>query len=380
MMGSFAAGAALGPVVGGLLLSSFWWGSVFLLNVPVMAVLVVVGPRILPEFRNPDAGRIDVASVVLSTAAVIGGIYGVKQIARDGIEVVPILAIVAGAGLGAVFARRQLRIASPLIDLRLFRSAVFSTTIGANVIGALVQYGIYLFTSQYMQLALGLSPLEAGLAGLPSVAALMAGSAVVPQLAQRIRPGYAIAGGLAVSSVGFAMLTQLAAVHGLPLMIVASMVMVVGMTPAMVLGTQLIVGAAPPESAGVASGMAQTSNELGGALGIALLGSLGTLVYRHDVAGSIGDNVPAGAAHAARDSFAGAVDASGSLPAGVVSAANDAFVHGVHVVAATNSLLMITLAALAALFLRHVKSPGAEPQPEPVPTAALGAELALDAA
>jgi DHA2 family multidrug resistance protein-like MFS transporter len=142
----------------------------------------------------------------------------------------------------------------------------------------------------------------------------------------------------------------------------------------------LIVGAAPPESAGVASGMAQTSNELGGALGIALLGSLGTLVYRHDVAGSIGDNVPAGAAHAARDSFAGAVDASGSLPAGVVSAANDAFVHGVHVVAATNSLLMITLAALAALFLRHVKSPGAEPQPEPVPTAALGAELALDAA
>jgi DHA2 family multidrug resistance protein-like MFS transporter len=344
-----------------------------------MLVLVVAGRRILPEFRNPEAAPIDLASVALSTAAVITAIYGVKQIARDGVDPGPVVAIAVGLMLGAVFARRQLRLSAPLIDPRLFHSRVFSTLIGANVIGALVQYGIYLFTSQYMQLALGLSPLQAGLAGLPSVAALMAGSAFVPKLAQRVRPGYAIAGGLAVSSVGFALLTQLAGTHGLPLMIVASIVMVGGMTPAMILGTGLIVGAVPPERAGVASGMAETSNELGGALGIALLGSLGTLVYRHDVAGSIGDNLPSGAAQAARDTFAGAVDVSGSLPASVLSTANDAFVHGVHVVAATNSLLMIALAALTAVFLRHVESPAARREPEPVDAPALAAQLALDA-
>jgi MFS transporter, DHA2 family, multidrug resistance protein len=379
VMASFAAGAALGPVVGGLLLSWFWWGSVFLLNVPLMLVLVVVGPRLLPEFRNPDAARIDVASVVLSTVAVMTAIYGVKQIAQNGVDPVPVLAIAAGAGLGAIFARRQLRISAPLIDLRLFRSRIFSTAIGLNVIGALVQYGIYLFTSQYMQLALGLSPLQAGLAGLPSVAALMAGSALVPKLAQRVRPGYAIASGLAVSAVGFAMLTQLAA-HGLPLMIVASIVMVGGMTPGMILGTELIVGSVPPERAGVASGMAETSNELGGALGIALLGSLGTLVYRHDVAASVGDHVPSASADVAHDTFAGAVDVSSSLPASVVTAANDAFVHGVHIVAATNSLLMVAMAVVAAVFLRHVKSPGAQPEAEPVAAPARAPQLALDPA
>jgi DHA2 family multidrug resistance protein-like MFS transporter len=231
-----------------------------------------------------------------------------------------------------------------------------------------------------MQLALGLSPLQAGLAGLPSVAALMAGSALVPKLAQRVRPGYAIASGLAMSAAGFAMLTQLAPAHGLPLMIVASIVMVGGMTPGMILGTELIVGSVPPERAGVASGMAETSNELGGALGIALLGSLGTLVYRHDVAASVGDHVPSASAHVASDTFAGAVDVSSSLPASVVSGANDAFVHGVHVVAATNSLLMVAMAVVAAVFLRHVKSPGAQPKAEPVAAPARAPQLALDPA
>jgi DHA2 family multidrug resistance protein-like MFS transporter len=239
----------------------------------------------------------------------------------------------------------------------------------------MVQYGIYLFMSQYMQLAMGMSPLEAGLAGLPSVGVLMIASNFVPKLARHVRPGHAIAGGLAVSAVGFFMLINLSTTGGLPLMIAAAIVLSVGVAPGMVLGTEMIVGSAPPERAGVASGMAETSNELGGALGIALLGSLGTAIYRHDVAS---------APHAARDTFAGAVDAAHAIPAEVLTKANDAFMHGLHVVAATNGLLMAAMAVVAAVFLRRVggataapaaPAPAASPQPA-LATPALAVEPA----
>jgi DHA2 family multidrug resistance protein-like MFS transporter len=353
MMSSFAAGAALGPVVGGVLLSAFWWGSVFLLNVPVMALLVALGPRVLPEFRNPDAARIDVASVVLSIAATLTAIYGVKQIARDGVDAVPVLAIVVGLAIGAVFLRRQLRAANPLIDLKLFRSRVFSTALSANVVAAFAMYGIFLFTSQYLQLGLDLTPLRAGLAGVPAIVALMVVSNLVPALTARARQGYVFAGGLAVTATGLLALTQLGEHAGLGLVIAATIVMHVGIAPPMVLGTQLIVGSAPPERGGVASGMAETANELGGALGIALLGSLGTAIYRRDVA----DHVPSGTAAAVRDTFAGAVDAAHGVPAGVLAAANDAFLNGLEVVAATGAVLMALVAAVAVVTLRHIGRP-----------------------
>jgi MFS transporter, DHA2 family, multidrug resistance protein len=362
MMSSFAAGAALGPVVGGVLLSTFWWGSVFVLNVPVMALLLVLGPRILPEFRNPDAAPIDVASVVLSIAATLTAIYGVKQIARDGVDAVPVLAVVVGLALGAVFLRRQLRVANPLIDFELFRSQVFSTALSANIVAAFAMYGIFLFTSQYLQLGLDLTPLQAGLAGVPAIVALMMVANVVPVLTARARPGYVFAGGLAVTASGFLVLTQLGAHGGVGLVIAATIVMHVGIAPPMVLGTQLIVGSAPPERAGVASGMAETANELGGALGIALLGSLGTAIYRYAVAGQ----VPSGTAAAVRDTFAGAVDAAHSLPAGVLAAANDAFLNGLEAVAATGAVLVGVVAAVAVVTLRHVGRPDTgESSPEP---------------
>jgi MFS transporter, DHA2 family, multidrug resistance protein len=354
VMSSFAAGAALGPVIGGALLASFWWGSVFLLNVPVMALLLVLGPRLLPEVRNPGAGRIDAASVVLSIAAMLTAVYGIKQAARGGLDLPSLATIGAGLSVAALFVRRQLRLADPLIDLRMFRSAVFSTALSANVVVAFVQYGIFLFTSQYLQLALGLTPLQAGIAGLPGIAALMVSSTMVPKLVAHVRPGYAIAGGTAVTAIGFALLTQLPADGGLGLVIAATVVLMIGVAPGTVLGTQLIVGAAPPERAGVASGIAETGNELGGALGIALLGSLGGAVYRHDVGSS------AGAAH---DSFAGAVHAAHALPAGVLADANVAFANALHVVAATNGLLAAVLAAAVAVLLRRVPGPAAAEAP-----------------
>jgi DHA2 family multidrug resistance protein-like MFS transporter len=380
VMSSFAAGAALGPVVGGALLASFWWGSVFLLNVPVMGLLLIFGPRLLPEVRNPGAGRIDAASVALSIVAMLTAVYGIKQAARGGVGLPSLAAIGAGLTFAALFVRRQLHLADPMIDVRLFRSVVFSTALSANVVVAFVQYGIFLFTSQYLQLALGLTPLQAGIAGLPGIAAVMLSSTMVPKLVAHVRPGYAIAGGTAVTALGFALLTQLPADGGLLLAIAATVVLMIGVAPGTVLGTQLIVGAAPPERAGVASGIAETGNELGGALGIALLGSLGAAIYRHDIAGALDDHLSAHASGAAHDTFAGAVHAAQALPAGVLADANVAFVNALHVVAATNGLLAAALAAATAVLLRRVPGPAAATARTTSDPAVRTGELAAEAA
>jgi DHA2 family multidrug resistance protein-like MFS transporter len=292
MMASFAGGAGLGPIVGGTLLEFLPWGWVFIANVPVMAALLVLGPRLLPEFRAPEAGRLDIPSAALSLVAILAVIWGVKDVATEGVATASLLAIAAGLLVGLAFVVRQARLDDPLIDVALFRNRQFAAALAANVTGALVMYGIFLFTSQFMQLGLGLSPLEAGLLGLPGIAAMMVVSTSTPKLVAVMRPAYVIAVGMVVSAVGMAMLTQVAPDSGLGLLVAASVVMSVGIAPAATLGMGLILGAAPPERAGSASGVSETGNELGGALGIALLGSLGTAVYRDDMASATRSAAP----------------------------------------------------------------------------------------
>jgi MFS transporter, DHA2 family, multidrug resistance protein len=187
-----SAGAAIGPLVGGLLLERFWWGSVFLPAVPVMALLIAVGPRLLPEFRPPEAGRLDLSSATMSLVSVLALIYGLKQIAQDGAGWVPALAIVAGLAVGAAFVRRQRRLADPLIDLGLFRVPAFSAALAANTLGFFVAFGVAVFIAQYLQLVLGLSPLEAGLWSVPGAGGFIAGSLLTPVLVRRIRPAFAM--------------------------------------------------------------------------------------------------------------------------------------------------------------------------------------------
>src|ERR687895_2683947 len=200
---SYSAGAVIGPVVGGLLLEFFWWGSVFLLAWPVMALLLVLGPLLLPEFKNPEAGRIDPLSVVLSLAAVLAAIYGLKQIAQDGLELLPALSIAAGAALAAVFVQRQRTLADPMIDLGLFRFRAFSASLAAYGLSIAVVFGAFVFILQYLQLVVGLSPLEAGLWMVPSGLAFIAGGVLTKALVRRVRPGLVMAGGLAISTRGF---------------------------------------------------------------------------------------------------------------------------------------------------------------------------------
>jgi DHA2 family multidrug resistance protein-like MFS transporter len=159
---AFSAGGAIGPVAGGVLLERFWWGSVFLLVVPVMVLLLVLGPRVLPEYRDPQAGRLDLPSAGLSLVAVLAVVFGLKQAAQDGPGPLAVLAVVVGLAVGVVFARRQRRLADPMLDLGLFRTTVFNAALATNFLGIFIAVGYFLFVAQYLQLVLGLSPLQAG--------------------------------------------------------------------------------------------------------------------------------------------------------------------------------------------------------------------------
>ena len=348
---SFSAGAAIGPIAGGLLLEVFWWGSVFLLAVPVMALLLVVGPRLLPEFRDPEAGRLDLLSAAQSLAAVLAVIYGVKLIAEDGLGTTAVASILLGAAVGIVFVRRQRRLEHPLVDLRLFRTPAFSAALGMNMAALLVVFGGEFLIAQYLQLVLGLSPLEAGLWTLPSAAGFIVGSMLAPAVVRRVRPGLVVAGGLALAAVGFALLTRVDGAS-LEIVVAGSVLLALGAAPVVTLSTDLIVGAAPPERAGVASGLSETASELGGALGIAILGSIGAAVYRREVADEVPAGVPGEAADAARDTLGGALGAAGELPARLLDAATDAFAQGVQAAALVGAALLIALAAAALRLLR----------------------------
>jgi len=305
---SFSVGAAIGPLVGGVLLESFWWGSVFLLAVPVMVLLLAVGPRLLPEYRDPQPGRFDPLSVALSLFAVLAVIYGVKTVASDGVAWAGVAAALAGLAIGAAFVDRQRRLADPMIDLGLFRKPGFSAPLGANMLAFAVVFGIEIFVAQYLQLVLGFSPLEAGLWSVPPAAAFVVGSQATAPLSARWRPVSVMLGGLVVAMLGVGLLTQVEASSGPGLVVAGAVIMSLGLAPVFTLAADVAVGSAPPERAGAASGISETSSELGGALGIAVLGTIGTAVYRGDVANSASARAGAG------ETLGGAVEAAERLP------------------------------------------------------------------
>jgi MFS transporter, DHA2 family, multidrug resistance protein len=353
---AFSAGSAIGPVLGGILLEHFWWGSVFLLAVPVMAALLVLGPIVLPEYRDENARRIDLISAALSILAVLGVIFGLKQIAQDGFDVLPAASIVAGLVLGALWVRRQLTVPDPMIDLRLFRLPAFSGSLVINFVTVFVAVGYFLYIAQYLQLVLGLSPLEAGLWSLPSAITFIVGSQLAPRIVRRLRPAYVIAAGLVFAAVGLAMLTQAGASGGLGILVAASVIISLGFGPVITLTTELIVGSAPPEQAGAASGISETSGELGGALGIAILGTIGVAIYRARLADQLPSSVPADAAAIARDTLGAAVTVANQLPQSlgqeVLNVSREAFVSGMHLTAGIAAVVAVAIAILAVVLFR----------------------------
>lgn len=353
---SFSAGAAIGPVVGGLLLEFFWWGSVFLVNVPIMMVLLILGPMLLPEYRDSNAGRLDVVSAGQSLVAVLSVVWGLKRAAEHGPDAIVGAAIVAGLALGVIFLRRQRRLADPLVDLELFRSTAFSVAVGVNLAGFFFMFSIFFFVPQYLQLVVGLSPFEAGLWTLPSGIAFIAGSLLVPWIAARLRAERVLIAALVVAATGFAVLTQVDATGSLATAVVGSVAFSLGLTPVITLTTDIVVGAAPPERAGSAAALSETSNELGGTLGIAVLGSVAMAVYR----GAMASEPAAASSEAARATIGGAVAAAEMLSAdeagALVAAAREAFTAGMQLTAGISVLGLLATAALAAVLLGRARS------------------------
>ncbi len=283
---SFSLGGLIAPVVGGLLLHRFRWGSVFLLAVPVALLLLTLGPFLLPEFRDPRATRFDVAGAALSLFALLALVYGLKRAADGGASVGTAVAVVAGAASAVVFVRRQRRAVRPMVDPELFRATGVPAAFAGTALTFFALYATQVAIAQYLQWNLGLSPLAAGLWTLPSVVAYLAASTVGPVAVRRFTPVRVIGVGLAVVASGCALLA-LVAFEGtgssadLALIVTGGTVFSLGLAPVYVVGTDLIVTGVRPEQAGTAGAVTETGAELGGALGIALLGSLGVAVFRH---------------------------------------------------------------------------------------------------
>lgn len=339
-------GGALGPVLAGFLLQHFWWGSVLLVAVPAMALLLLAGPVLLPEFRSDQAGRLDLASVGLSIAAVLLMVYGIKQLTVESVSAVPALALVAGAALGFLFVRRQLRLETPLLDLRLLRNRPFTAVLVALAFAGVAMAGTGLLVTQYLQSVLGFSPVTSALLFAPMGLGTAAGTMAAPALARRMKPPTAIAGGLAGSALGSLLLVAADGRFALPLVMIGITVLALGTGPLFALGTGLIVGSVPPERAGSAAAMSETGNYFGGSLGFALIGVVAAVVYRSRMDGT-------------SDSLAGAVAASRHLPADqgaqLLHSAREAFTAGLHV---TGLIATAIFAGLAVLTL--TMSPAAQ--------------------
>ncbi len=368
-MMAFMGGGALGPLVGGVLLQYFWWGAVFLLAVPTMALLLVTGPFLVPESRASASGRLDAVSVVLSLLTPLTIVFGIKDLAVHGFALPSVGVLVAGLVIGVVFVRRQRRLSNPLLDLGLFRIPAFAVSVTGMVLVGIVLFGTSLLTSQYLQLVLGFSPLEAGLWQLPTAVTGTVVALVVSSLTGRIRPVVLMSAGAAFAVIGPILLTQ---VDRNPVILVSgSVLLFAGLTPFMALGTNLVVGAAPPERAGAASAISETGAELGGALGIAVLGSIATGVYGSYMIGHTPDGVPATVAEAASETLPAALQAAQRLPDSLgipfAQTARDAFAHSLHVHALITIPLLIALALLT-LTLRRATPPQPPSQPEQATT------------
>lgn len=284
---SFSLGGAIGPAIGGLILAHFWWGAVLLAPVPVMLLLLIAGPLLLPEHKIAQAGRLDLLSAVLSVVAVLPIIYGIKLAAEGGNPVTALVAAVVGIAFGTWFLRRQARLSDPLLDLALFRRPAVSMALTIYTFDFFVGFGILIIVAQYLQLVLGLSPLEAGLWSTPVGFGFVAGSLLTSPALRLMRPAYVLGCGLTMGAVGLGAMALAVHTHSLILIIVGNVVFSIGMAPCTTIIADLIVSAAPQEQSGAASALSEMASELGGALGIALLGSLVTVIYRRALSASI---------------------------------------------------------------------------------------------
>ncbi|MFJ8165437.1 MFS transporter [Streptomyces sp. NPDC096136] len=382
-----AIGAASGPVLGGFLIQHFWWGSVFLINIPLMALVLPLGRWLLPESRGSADGPWDVLGALMAAAGVLGVVLGVKRIGAERQLADPqaLVPLVLGTVLLLLFVRRQKRREHPLIDMRMFSRAAFSTSVGCIVLAMLALVGLELIAVQYLQLVLRLSPLETGLRLLPLTFAAMAAGATGSYTLQRVGPRTMVSLGF-VLTAGAVLLLTLMGQHDRPALLTAGFVLLgFGLQTTLFAAYESMLSEAPVEAAGGAASIGETSYQLGAGMGIALLGSVMNAAYRPGLLGVPG--VPAedsaGAANSLGEAYQIAAHLGGAAGQSLAAAARHSFVHGLHVTLVVSAGLLLAGAVMALKLPRTMD--GAEPAAcgpvaeAPAPAADAGASVRLPA-
>ncbi|QHY94712.1 Antiseptic resistance protein [Streptomyces sp. S4.7] len=364
-----AVGAATGPVLGGFLVEHFWWGSVFLINVPLMALILPVSRFLLPESKGDCDGPWDVVGALLAAAGVLGVVLGVKRLGAGAsmLDVKTFGPLLLGAVLVAFFVRRQRRRKHPLIDVTMFTRPTFSTSVGCIVLAMLALVGLELIAVQYLQLVLGLGPLETGLRLLPLTFAAIAAGATGSYTLRRVGPRRMVACGF-VLTAGAVLLLVMMGQHDRPGLLTTAFVLLgFGLQSTLFGAYESMLSEAPPEQAGGAAAIGETSYQLGAGMGIALLGSVMNAAYAPALSSGSVHGVPEAAGTAAANSLGEAYQVAAQLggPAGEALriAARHSFVHGLHVTLLVSAGLLL-LGAVAALRLPRVMDCGAPPRGE----------------
>ncbi|MFE6772029.1 MFS transporter [Streptomyces fimicarius] len=354
-----AVGAATGPVVGGFLVEHFWWGSVFLINIPLMAVILPLGRWLLPESRGGEDGPWDVLGALMAAAGVLGVVLGVKRLGGGAglLDPVSLGPLALGLALLILFVRRQKRRRHPLIDISMFARPAFSTAVGCIVLAMLALVGLQLIAVQYLQLVLGLSPLETGLRLLPLTFAAMAAGATGSYTLRRIGPRRMVGWGFVLTAASVLLLTSMGQ-HDRPALLTCAFVLLgFGLQTTLFGAYESMLSDAPPERAGGAAAIGETSYQLGAGLGIALLGSVMNAAYAPGLASLREKGVPARAgaeaSHSLGEAYQVAAQLGGPMGDLLRSTARHAFVGGLHITLFVSAGLLL-LGALAALRLPKV--------------------------
>ncbi|MCU1398156.1 MAG: drug resistance transporter [Acidimicrobiales bacterium] len=330
------ASGAFGPVIGGVLLAHFSWGSIFFVNVPIVIVALVGSWYLLPSSRDADAPRLDPIGAVLSIAGLVAVLWAIIEGPSKGWTNGTVL---AGLGLGigflAGFVLWELRSSHPMLDVRFFNNRRFTAANIAITLVFFAMFGQAFLATQYLQTVLGFSPLESGVRMLP-MAVLMASLApVAPRLVERIGTKLVVGGGLITVLVGLLVLATVPVSNGYVHLLIGFLFVAAGMAMTMAPATESIMGSLPPAKAGVGSAMNDTTRQMGGALGVAILGSVFATVYRPGIADRVGSLGLAGEQLSkAQDSIGGAVQVAGTLPSEsarlLIASAKAEFVNGMH--------------------------------------------------
>ncbi|MBE4736391.1 MULTISPECIES: MFS transporter [Streptomyces] len=358
-----AVGAAVGPLLGGFLLEHFWWGSVFLVNIPLMLVSLPVGRLLLPESTGDRDGPWDVIGALTAAVGLFGVVLGVKRLGGGHPPFDPgtALALLGGATLLAAFVRRQRRRTHPLVDLRMFARPAFSTSVGCIVLAMLALVGLELIAAQYLQLVLGLSPLETGLRLLPLTVAAMAAGLVGSHMLHRFGPRRMVCAGFCLTAFAVVLLTAMGRHDNAGLLLAGFVLLGFGLETTLFGAYESMLSEAPASSAGGASAIGETSYQLGAGIGIALLGSVMNAAYAPGLSSVPGvpSSASAAAGHSLGEAYEVADRLGGSSGEALRHAARDSFVHGLHVTLLVSAALLVLGAVMALRLPRGMECEGA---------------------